>query len=67
MTQVSLTSGEIKDLMDLLDKKILETEEEKPTLASYYGNMYQQFESVLEKLKELPGEKRVAHLILAMN
>jgi hypothetical protein len=36
-------------------------------LAVYYDNMIKQFETVYEKLQELPGEKREAHLIMAMN
>jgi hypothetical protein len=55
------------DLLTLLDNKINQTPEEDPSLACYYGNIYQQFESVVEKLKELPGENRVANLVLAMN
>ena len=67
MTQISLTSGEIMDILTLIDKKVLEEEDNNPHLASYYGNIYQQFGSVVEKLKELPGENRVANLVLAMN
>ena len=67
MTQISLTSGDIMDILTLLDKKVLEEEDNNPHLASYYGNLYQQFETVLNKLKELPGENRVANLVLAMN
>lgn len=67
MTTISMTSGEIMDIMDLIDKKVLEEEEINPHLASYYGNLYQQFETVLNKIKELPGENRVANLVLAMN
>jgi hypothetical protein len=67
MTQISLTSGEIMDLLTLLDNKINQTTEDNPSLSCYYGNIYQQFESVVEKLKELPGEKRVANLVLVMN
>lgn len=67
MTTISMTSGEIMDIMSLIDKKVLEEEDNNPHLASYYGNLYQQFETVLNKLKELPGENRVANLVLAMN
>lgn len=67
MTQISLTSGEIMDILTLLDNKINQTPENNPSLACYYGNIYQQFESVVEKLKELPGENRVANLVLSMN
>lgn len=64
MTQISFTSGEIMDIMTLLDNKINSTED--PHRAAYYGNIYQQFECVLEKLRELPGEKRVAKLVMAL-
>jgi len=35
-------------------------------LSAYYLNILQQFEAIVEKLDELPGEKRVANLVMAM-
>jgi hypothetical protein len=67
MTQISLTSGEILDIMSALHSKVKDAEfVEEHNLASYYLNMIQQFETVFHKLEELPGEQRVANLILAM-
>jgi hypothetical protein len=65
MTQLNLTSGQILDIIVCIRLKLLNIEDEH--LAAYYENMIEQFEDVYEKLQELPGEKREAHLILAMN
>jgi hypothetical protein len=66
MTTISLTSGELLDLMSVLCDKEQSVYAENPHLSAYYLNIMQQFEEVVHKLKELPGEKRVANLILAM-
>ncbi len=66
MTTISLTSGELLDLMGVLCDKEQSVYEENPHLSAYYLNIMQQFEEVVHKLNELPGEKRVANLILAM-
>jgi hypothetical protein len=67
MTTVSLTSGELLDVIDALcDKEQALYEAEEYHLSAYYLNILQQFETIVEKLDELPGEKRVANLVLAM-
>jgi hypothetical protein len=66
MTSISLTSGELLDIIDSLCTKEQSVYEENPHLAAYYLNIIQQFETIVEKLDELPGEKRVAHLGLMM-
>ena len=66
MTSISLTSGELLDLIDVLCDKEQSVYEGNPHLSAYYLNIMQQFEEVAHKLNELPGEKRVANLILAM-
>jgi len=66
MTTISLTSCELLDLMSILCDKEQSVYEENPHLSAYYLNIMQQFEEVVHKLNELPGEKRVANLILAM-
>ena len=66
MTTVSLTSGEVLDIISTLCDKEQSVYEENPHLSAYYLNIMQQFEEVVHKLNELPGEKRVANLILAM-
>jgi hypothetical protein len=69
MTNISLTSGEILDIMSAL-----EVQEDKayfvkndPQLSVYYLHMIQQFQMIYDKLQELPGEKRVANLVLTVN
>lgn len=66
MTQLSFTSGEIFDIIAALsEQEIAAAKSGDHHLAAYYLNMIQQFELISVKLKELPGEKRVAHLVLA--
>lgn len=65
MTQISLTSGEILSIVSLLCDKEQAVYYKDPLLSAYYQRMVQQFEDVYNKLQELPGEKRVANLILA--
>ena len=67
MTQISFTSGEIFDIISAIAAKCESAEESGDHhLSSYYLDMVQQFERVIDKLNELPGEKRVAHLVMAM-
>ena len=66
MTSISLTSGEILDIITVLSNREQEVYDENPHLSAYYLKILQQFETVFHKLEELPGEKRVANLILAM-
>ena len=65
MTQITLTSGEILDIISVLCDEEQAVYDNSPHLSAYYLNMVQQFEAVYNKLQELPGEKRVANLILA--
>jgi uncharacterized NAD(P)/FAD-binding protein YdhS len=67
MTYISFTSGEIMDLMSILSKKCDEIEDKDPHLASYYYDMFQQFEKILDKVQDFQPENRVANLILASN
>jgi hypothetical protein len=70
MTQLNLTSGQILDIIASLRcsrQWAHKNREQYGHLAVYYDNMIKQFEDVYDKLQELPGEKREAHLILAMN
>jgi hypothetical protein len=67
MTSVSLTSGEIMDLLGCVYDYVDATKDENPRLSAYYGNIGSQFEMILDKLNELPGEKKVATLVLAAN
>ncbi len=65
MTSISLTSGELLDVISsLCDKEQALYDGENYQLAAYYLNIIQQFEQIVEKLEELPGEKRVANMVL---
>jgi hypothetical protein len=67
MTSISLTSGEILDIISALcDKEQALYDAENHHLAAYYLGIIQQFEEISHRLEELPGEKRVANLVLAM-
>jgi hypothetical protein len=66
MTSISLTSGELLDVISALCDKEQSVYDENPHLSAYYLNILQQFEAIVEKLDELPGEKRVANLALMM-
>jgi hypothetical protein len=69
MTSLSLTSGQIQDIIKALEyyENDAYFNKNDAHLASYYLSMQNQFELVLEKLSELQPEKRVANLVLAMN
>lgn len=66
MITISLTSGEIMDIISALEVMENRADYNNDThLASYYLSIEQQFQNVLNKLQERPGEKRVAELVLA--
>jgi hypothetical protein len=65
MTQISLTSGEILYVINSIRAKERSVRELHPHMSVHYLNIAQQFEDVYNKLQELPGEERVANLILA--
>lgn len=66
VTSVSFTSGEIFDIIFALADKCQTAENDGDhQLAAYYLNLVQQFEEIVYKLKDLPGEDRVAHLVMA--
>jgi hypothetical protein len=65
MTSISLTSGEIIDIIDALEiKENRAYESGNATLASYYLHLVNQFQRVYDRLSERPGEHRVAELVL---
>ena len=68
MTTISFTSGQILDIIDVLEEKedALYDAGNKH-LAAYYMNLVAQFQRVHDKLQDLPGEKRVANLVLSAN
>ncbi len=66
MTTISFTSGQILDIISALEE--IENslyDAENKHLAVYYMNMASQFHRMYDKLQALPGEKRVAELVLA--
>lgn len=68
MTSISFTSGEILDIIQALSDKGSAAEDAGDYhLSAYYLHIVQQFEEVVYKLNDLPGENRVANLVLAMN
>jgi hypothetical protein len=68
MTSITLTSGEIMDIISVLEEKENALYlAENHQLSAYYMNLGCQFQKLLGKLQELPGEHRVANLVLAVN
>ncbi len=69
MTSITLTSGQIKDIISSLERSENDAYFNKKDayLADYYLSMQNQFTLVLEKLQEIVPEERVANLVLAMN
>jgi len=68
MTSISLTSGEILDIISALHYKVKDAEIfDEPHLAAYYVNIIQQFEGVYDKVQDFVPENKVANLILACN
>jgi hypothetical protein len=69
MTSISFTSGELLDIMKALEyyEDDAYYNQNDAQLASYYLSMQNQFRLIYDKLQELPGEDRVANLVLAAN
>jgi hypothetical protein len=68
MTSISFTSGELFDIIEVLSihEEGLHKDGDYHTSA-YYQDMIRQLELIRDKLEELPGEDRVANLVLAVN
>ena len=67
MTTISLTSGEVLDIISALcDKEQTLYDAEDLHLAAYYLHIIQQFENISHRLEELPGEEKVANLVMAL-
>jgi molecular chaperone GrpE (heat shock protein) len=68
MTSISLTSGQLLDIIEQLIKMADNLDDaENYTLAAYYFNMAQQFELLHDKLQDFIPENRVANLVLTAN
>ena len=69
MTSISFTSGELLDIIKILEIKenrayIIDND---PGLSAYYMNIAVQFQRIYDKLQEFVPENRVANLVLAVN
>ena len=66
MTSISFTSGELMDIIAVLEEKENATYDDgKVHLAAYYMDLANQFQRINDLLSERPGEHRVAELVLA--
>lgn len=66
LTTLSLTSGQILNIMQLLEEQEDSHEDVgNLSIAAYYWGLREQFNKINEKLNERPGEKREAMLVLA--
>ena len=66
MTSISLTSGEILDIIsDLEVKEDQAYDNGDRQLAIYYMEMVNKFHRINDRLSERPGEYREAELVLA--
>ena len=65
MTSISLTSGQILDIMSALEEKENALyDADNKHLAAYYMNLGVQFQRVYDKLEDKVPENRVANLVL---
>jgi hypothetical protein len=69
MTSISFTSGELLDIIKVLEVKenLAYIIDNDPGLSAYYMNLGNQFQKVYDKLQEFVPENRVANLVLAVN
>ncbi len=66
MTSISFTSGELMDIIAVLEEKENALYDEGMVhQAAYYMNLANQFQRINDRLSERPGEHRVAELVLA--
>ena len=67
MTTIELTSGEILDIVDAIREKEREAlDREQMHLSGYYHNLAESFQPILKTLETLPGERRLAKLVMAL-
>jgi hypothetical protein len=65
MTTLTLTSGEILDIISALKSKETTADfNEDYFLAAYYSNLASQFSQLNQHLQSRPGERRQANLVL---
>lgn len=62
---ITFTSGQLLDLIDLLqEKEDALYDAENRALSIYYMQMGVQFQRMYDRLQDLPGEQRVAELVM---
>lgn len=67
MTTIELTSGEILDIVEALRCKADQAlQNDKMHLFGYYTNLAESFRPILKTLETLPGEHRIAKLVMAL-
>lgn len=67
MTSIELTSGEIMDIIDCIQQREADAlKDEKMHLYGYYHDLAESFRPVIDKLNTLPGEHRIAKLVMAV-
>lgn len=65
MKSITFTSGQLLDLIALLEEKEDALfDAENRDLSVYYMQMGVQFQRMYDRLQNLPGEKRVAELVM---
>ncbi len=62
---ITFTSGQLLDIIELLqEKEDAHYDAENRGLAVYYMQMGVQFQRMYDRLQSLPGEQRVAELVM---
>ena len=65
MKPISFTSGQLLDIIDILEKKENDLfDNGDKALSIYYMQMGMQFQRMYDRLQNLPGEQRVAELVM---
>ena len=68
MTSVSLTSGQLLDIISALEEKENTLyDADNKHLAAYYMNLGVQFQRVYDRIQDLQPEKRQATLVLTLD
>lgn len=68
MTSVSLTSGQLLDIISALEEKENTLyDADNKHLAAYYMNLGVQFQRVYDRIQNLQPEKRQATLVLTLD
>lgn len=68
MTSVSLTSGQLLDIISALEEKENALyDADNKHLAAYYMNLGVQFQRVYDRIQDLQPEKRQATLVLTLD